>query len=1317
MAFDRQNITNQGFYLLKKVKDGCSLSFTSMFVEQDTVAPSQMPNGGGLTYEQAVSDSDRFRQGVMWSVTPIKSYIGDNGNLSVRAVGKFNTDVESELIVRTAYLFASVVDAHGDVVIEDGRPLENVLFAVASNNNTSVLQGDGKNSLYVTFSVVLTNGFSSIVGIENGVATLQDLESIQAGANIQKLTIKFDENTKDLQLFDADGNLIDQANLGAVGGNDDAVTVHNPQYVFGEKIWVDPSAVQRPCRTVYVVKESDDTTHYVFVSGLDAVIEELASTDEAAMEQYKANVKAFEITAQDGKIVLTQLDKTFDECREIASGSIVRKPKIADFFVISDDRDPETVENIGQDKVRIAEGLTDELAAILWQGYSRIISTDPNIPFELTRQYAIFPNTISIEEINALIPTVAIDPSDFKSVYTNGECEALKLKYNALGDKEVDGIQLQNASRTNLLRVLKGIYEQQVSVARNAYFKADEAWDSSFYVDSERRMTFVSNEGLTLANESQFYNIGVEKESGDEGEKQKLALSRKVFWSDNGVQKSAILPFAFVGDSGMLGGAPLFTVRILTAAHYTHGTKNWLLNALQCSDGFKAELCGQLKNNITNPSSASMDAHLFVSCADNLKLRTFSSVVVEIDGYTGVNHSPVSQHKTLGCIVPFDVEKKHNPHTGSFGCDIDLTLPLNSWVQTDAQETPLQPDIITVKAYICDARPMEVPEISTDDRTPMVFVPFNLNGITVRDTVLYGAVFSDGTAENALPVVLPEGVRIVVDGRSADSFNDYWWYRVIAVDENGNLVDLDGNPTDTPVHAYTWSQNIREFSHEIGDYDEFKKYARIPAGAQLYTWNDASEDVKYGSPLTSSSDVIIAIHTQNGWYGIADNTQESGYIFVKDDEPGLILDSLMETFNQKQHDTRFADVPVQADFSTFYANDIHYALFENELAFPYNGNPEHSYGFNGLLKDSFNDNIDAFYFAPDPDIDPSIYDSLNRFCIVGKPLVYLIDDSDHTSYTRVKPFTVSDELVLRLPTVDGTGDWVRVLMENPDFVDKYYETDDKLGIGFTVKPEYYDAHPDIHRHEDSIYWCSKSLMTITPAVLEPYEDTTITELDRYATGTDIVNKYERPLNDSEPIGTIDLSEIPYLKVSGTTANGFARIDALPEYYLRLSDITLSLVETPAEDETYIITASELNPVTYYQGVMPDSKLVSPVTVTEGTFTCHVIKGKSVLTAQYSSSDDAEPIQCYLPSTLVAIRLTDEDITRIRQDIANARDDFSIELVDGNIMLPQAVQAMDVDDLSITVLDRTAQVSLIGQSSDDAEQNNTINPAPVSGEGN
>ena len=1314
MAFDRQNITNQGFYLLKKVKDGCSLSFTSMFVEQDTVAPSQMPNGGGLTYEQAVGDTERFRQGVMWSVTPIKSYIGDNGNLSVRAVGKFNTDVESELVVRTAYLFASVVDEHGDLVIEDGTPLENVLFAVASNNNTSVLQGDGKNSLYVTFSVVLTNGFSSIIGMENGVATLQDLESLQAGANIQKLTIKFDENTKDLQLFDADGNLIDQANIGAISGNDDAVTVHNPQYVFGEKIWVDPAAIQRPCKTVYVVTEGDES-HYIFVSGLDAVIEELASPDEAATEQYKSNVKAFEITAQDGRIVITQLEKTFEECQEIASGKVVRRPKVTDFFIISDDRDPETVENIGQDKVRTGDGLTNELAAILWQGYGQVIATDPSCSCETLRQYAIFPNTISVEDINALIPPIAIDPADFKAVYTNGECEALKLKYQALGELEVNGVQLQNATRNNLFRVLKGLYERQVSGTRDAYAKAEEAWDNTLYLDSNRRMTFVGNDGITLSNENQFYNIGLEKESNADDEKQKIALSRKIFWNDNGVQKNALAPFAFIGDSGMLGGAPLFTVRILTAAHYIRGTKNWLLNSIQCSDGFKAELCGQLKNNITNPSNSELDAHLLVSCADNLKLRPFTSVVVEIDGYTGVNHAPVSQHKTLGCIVPFDVEKKHNPHTGSYGCDIDLTMPLNSWVQTDAQEAPLQPDIITVKAYICDTMPMEVPEISSDDRTPMVFLPFDLNGVTVRETVLYGAVYSDGTAEDALPTVLPEGVRVVVDGRSADSFSGYWWYRVIAVDEDGNLVDLDGNPTDTPVHAYTWSQNIREYEREIGEYEEFKKYARIPAGAQLYVWNEESDDVKYGSPLTSSADVIIDIHTQNSWYGIADTAQDSGYVFVKDNEPGLILDSLMETFENKEHDMRLMDVPVHCCMNPLY-EDAHFALFDGELAFPYTNDTNNGHSASGLLKDSFDDSLNAFYVCPD--LPWPAYDSLNRYYIARRDAVDLIDDSDHSSYTRVKPFTVSDELVRRLPQSVQYNRWSRLLMERPDLIDKYYETDDKIGIGFTLKDSVREIYSHLSDYDGSIFWCTKALMTITPAVLEPYEDTTITPMDRFATGNSVVNKYERPLSDEEPFDTIDLSEIPYLRVSGTTANGFARIDAVPEYYVRLSDITLSLVDTPAEDETYTVVASEDNPVTYYRGVMPDSTLVSPVTVTEGTFTCHVIKGKSVLIAQYRESEDAtEEIQCYLLSTVVALRLTEEDRRQMIQDIIRAQEDFNIYLLDGNITLPQAAQTLDVDDSSVVVLDRGAQVRLIGQAADaaDAEQNNS-NSAPVSGEG-
>lgn len=240
-------------------------------------------------------------------------------------------------------------------------------------------------------------------------------------------------------------------------------------------------------------------------------------------------------------------------------------------------------------------------------------------------------------------------------------------------------------------------------------------------------------------------------------------------------------------------------------------------------------------------------------------------------------------------------------------------------------------------------------------------------------------------------------------------------------------------------------------------------------------------------------------------------------------------------------------------------------------------------------------------------------------------------------------------------------------------------------------------------------------MTITPAVLKPYEDTTITPLDRFATGNTVVSKYKRPLSDEEPFDTIDLSDVTCLRVKGTTANGFACINAVPEYYIRLSDITLSLVDTPTEDETYTVVASKNTPVTYYRGVMPDSTLVSPVAVTKGTFICHVIKGKSVLIAQYRESDDAtEEIQCYLPSTAVALRITAEDRRQMIQDITRANENFYISSLDGNIMLPQAAQTLDVNDSSIVVLDRGARVILIGQTLD-AEQTNS-NSASVSGEG-
>ena len=49
MAFDRQNITNQGMYLIRRLGDGCRLSFTAMFTEVAAITPAMMPTGGGVT--------------------------------------------------------------------------------------------------------------------------------------------------------------------------------------------------------------------------------------------------------------------------------------------------------------------------------------------------------------------------------------------------------------------------------------------------------------------------------------------------------------------------------------------------------------------------------------------------------------------------------------------------------------------------------------------------------------------------------------------------------------------------------------------------------------------------------------------------------------------------------------------------------------------------------------------------------------------------------------------------------------------------------------------------------------------------------------------------------------------------------------------------------------------------------------------------------------------------------------------------------------------------------------------------------------------
>jgi hypothetical protein len=233
--------------------------------------------------------------------------------------------------------------------------------------------------------------------------------------------------------------------------------------------------------------------------------------------------------------------------------------------------DPDTPANIGQDTVRSLPVTTDLEAALMWSGYGQIIATDPSAEDAQNGRYALYPDTISVDVINSIIPVKAVDPKDFKSVYTNSECSALKLAYAEIGECEHNGVKLKDAERTNLFKTLKGIYEQQVAVARVAFGNAMSSWNQTLYLESNMRMTSVSHEGILLGNEDQFFNIGMEKESSEKEEKQKIALSRRVYWSekigDETVQFSENRPFAFIGDSGMLGGAPLFTVRIIAAAH------------------------------------------------------------------------------------------------------------------------------------------------------------------------------------------------------------------------------------------------------------------------------------------------------------------------------------------------------------------------------------------------------------------------------------------------------------------------------------------------------------------------------------------------------------------------------------------------------------------------------------------------------------------------------------------------------------------------------------------------------------------------------
>ena len=217
----------------------------------------------------------------------------------------------------------------------------------------------------------------------------------------------------------------------------------------------------------------------------------------------------------------------------------------------------------------------------------------------------------------------------------------------------------------------------------------------------------IRSDGIVLNQDSQQYKISLSKETEKDG-KQKIALST--------VDKGQVRPFAFIGDSGMLGGAPLFSVRIAAHAVYEEGNCEWLLNSIAISDGYEAHLKGHDvngimdKNDITGADGSDAN-HLIVMTKPNLSPRNFNKLVIEISGITGSNQIPSHQFKNLNCIVPFQMlaygEHKRNM------CDIDLTEVLYSWVQTDVDERvdgeQLPPDMIIIHAWGMDIKETKRP--------------------------------------------------------------------------------------------------------------------------------------------------------------------------------------------------------------------------------------------------------------------------------------------------------------------------------------------------------------------------------------------------------------------------------------------------------------------------------------------------------------------------------------------------------------------------------------------------------------------------------
>lgn len=857
--FENKAITGKGLFLLNALKahlaEGARLRFDKAVGHIDALTKQQLHKPNILW--DSIKNDVAYNQGTLFKVSPTKiSSLSDS-----RVVIRFDDNDGKGRGIRSVFLFASLVKDVPDPE-QDGKTIEQVIdgldhvpFAVASSEHEMRIKNDDKNGMFVTFQLLLSNEYSRIASVEHGLATMQDLEDLSQDAQKGGVaTIMFNAATSDLQLFDRNGNLIDQANLPiGIYNNGEPVTVRNKQFVYDEKIWVDPNAIYENANTIYGYKaELEDESYAQFglkvgnaVDWFDEMDELGASAMKSALEGFKSDV-LISANAESGlpSVVAPGPNHIAEAFK---ASDKLSQPSVVDFFDISLDRSKATPEDIGDDKVIIlsdCKGDSEKLIRLL-QGYMMLALDNPalldvafgafvsaklpallavagnsgnhadldwmkqhfgkysdgiknaadvaavqeafdalqgtqagrNIAREILDIYPnemfSIPGSIGIEALG--IPTLAVDPADIQNKYTKTRCDELKDKYAELATEE-NG--LANATTSELGDILRGILEEQVERARKAYLAADNAWHSVGGAYTDLHSVSIRSDGIVLNQDSQQYKISLSEETEKDG-KQKIALST--------VENGQVRPFAFIGDSGMLGGAPLFSVRIAAHASYVEGRCEWLLNSLAVSDGYEAHLKGQDDNGIIDENDITdadgSDAnHLIIMTEPNLSPRDFNKLVIEISGITGSNQVPSHQFKNLNCIVPFRtiIDGEHQRNV----CDIDLTEVLYSWVQTDVDELvegeQLPPDMIIIHAWGMDIK---------ETKRPVKEGQHHIGDATEPSSVLAGQNAMNSNASDSGNVTDIEGEGIDAFVNSDDTYPGMPVYRDLLSD--GSLANRE----------------------------------------------------------------------------------------------------------------------------------------------------------------------------------------------------------------------------------------------------------------------------------------------------------------------------------------------------------------------------------------------------------------------------------------------------------------------------------------------------------------------------------------------